>query len=258
MTMAHDEFASGRDPADVLVVTTDAFEGPLDLLLHLVRAKKVEIERISVLDVVDQFILWMTTAREMRLELAADWLVMMANLAFIKSKLLLPVPKDERAAAEAVVEDLTVRLRRLDAIRSIAEALGGRARLGIDCFGPGLPDAAKGPGKRLEASLHAILSAYVQEARYTLVPQQAPVRNPHHVLTVEDAIAHLGKADVPTDRFASVLEFVSPEPPHDLIHARSRIASTYVAALELAKRGRVEVEQHPVVIGIRRIEEARS
>lgn len=258
MTMAADEFEGGRDPADVLVVTTDAFEGPLDLLLHLVRAKKVEIERISVLDVVDQFLVWMNTASEMRLELAADWLVMMANLAFIKSKLLLPVPKDEKAAAEAVVEDLTVRLRRLDAIRSIAEALGSRARLGIDWYGPAAAETNKGPGKRLEASLHAILSAYVQEARYTLIPQQAPVRKPHVVLSVEDAIANLNKAEVPTDRFASVLEFVASEPAFDAIHARSRIASTYVAALELAKRGRVDVEQQDVAVGIRRLADVRS
>ncbi len=244
-------FDSADDDQEALVISIDAFEGPLDLLLHLVRQRRVEIEQVSILAVVDQYIAWVRSAQSFRLELAADWLVMMANLAYLKSKILLPAPKDEKAAASAVVEDLAVRLRRLDALRSIGEALMFRPRLGVDWFASPALDAAKGPGKRLDASLHAILSAYVREARYTLQPAQAPVRKPHVTLSVEEAIAALGDSWIPDDRFASILTFVDRETSVDIIHARSKIASTYVAALELAKRGKVEVQQQDLAIGIK-------
>jgi len=245
------DFDERTSDDESLVVNIDAFEGPLDLLLTLVRARKLDIEQVSVLAVVDQFIAWMRSAQSLRLELAGDWLVMMATLALLKSRLLLPASKDEKAVALAAVEDIAARLRRLDAIRAIGESLTARAKLGVDWFAPPPTDVGRGPGKRLEATLHAILSAYVREARYTLAPRAAPVRKPHVVLSVEDAIAHLAQSFIPCDRFTSILDLVPSTASVDAIHARSKIASTYVASLELAKRGRVEIEQQEFLIGVR-------
>lgn len=230
-----------REPdAEVLLVSQDAYEGPLDLLVDLVRAKKVDIGAISILEVVDSFFAWMRQAREMRLELAADWLVMMATLAWLKSKLLLPAPKEDTEKARAVIEDLAVRLKRLDAIRSIVDALQQRPRLGHTWHEPGSLDDRSGPGKRLDATLHALLVAYKKDARHTVGKPPPPVRKPFLVMSVEEAIRYLSSLGDGED-WIPLLRNLPPLKPVDAIHARSRIASTYVAALELAKRGRIDV-----------------
>lgn len=230
-----------REPdAETLLVSQDAYEGPLDLLVDLVRAKKVDIGAISILDVVDSFFAWMRQAREMRLELAADWLVMMATLAWLKSKLLIPAPKEDTEKARAVIEDLAIRLKRLDAIRSIVDALQQRPRLGHTWHAPGSLDERAGPGKRLDATLHALLVAYKKDARHTVGKPPPPVRKPFLVMSVEEAIRYLSSMEGGED-WRPLLGNLPPLKPVDAIHARSRIASTYVAALELAKRGRLDI-----------------
>ncbi len=241
-----DDFDGGtrRDDVESLIVTQDAYEGPLDLLLDLVRAKKVDITAISVLQVIDSFFGWMERARAMRLELAADWLVMMATLTFLKSRLLLPAARDDVTdRAQAMVEDLALRLRRTEAMRSVAEDLMRRARLGADWFAPGRDAEPEGAAKRLEANLHNLLLAYHREARHTVGRPPAPVRKPFLVVTVEEALAHLRGLGLPEDVARPLLDLLPPMQPSDPIQARSRIASTYVASLELAKRGEAMVEQ---------------
>ena len=244
--MDQDDFdaPSRIPPDDVLMVSQDAYEGPLDLLLDLVRAKKVDISAISILSVVDSFLSWMATARSMRLELAADWLVMMANLAFLKSRLLLPTPRDASTdKARAMVEDLAVQLRRREAIRALMESILQRPRIGVQWHAPGATLPPQREGKRLDGNLHALLVAYKREARLTVVPQAAPVRKPFHLMSVEDAISHVIDLGLDRDIAVSLYDLLPPATPTDPMHARSRIAATYVATLELAKRGKVVISQ---------------
>lgn len=245
MTRDGDRTERDDEDDDALVVDLGVFEGPLDLLLELVRSRKLDIGKISILSVVDQFLEWMQRARAFRLELAADWLLMAATLAAIKSRLLLPSAKEDREDAEAAMERLNDQLRRLDAIRSVAEELGSRRRLGVHWHTPGENAPEKGRAKRLEATLHALLSAYAREARRTLAPPPVPVRKPFLVFSVEEAIRHLLAAGLIDADWRPLDALVPKTPAHDATHARSQIASSYVASLELAKRGQIEVRQLP-------------
>lgn len=148
------------------VVDVEGFEGPLDLLLDLARRQKVDLHKISVLALAVQYLEFIEAARSLRLELAADYLVMAAWLAYLKSRLLLPrAEKGAEPAAEELAEALQMRLRRLEAIRAAAEALVNRPRLGRDVFARGLPEgaAAEAVGApQWRASLYDLLSAYAQ------------------------------------------------------------------------------------------------
>ena len=130
------------DGEPALLVDVDGFEGPLDLLLELARRQKVDLHRISILALAEQYITFIEAARRMRLELAADYLVMAAWLAYLKSRLLLPEPpKGEEPSAEDLATALALRLRRLEAIREAAKKLGERNWLGRDVFARGAPEA---------------------------------------------------------------------------------------------------------------------
>ncbi|MGN6767846.1 MAG: segregation and condensation protein A, partial [Rhizobiaceae bacterium] len=148
-----------------LVVDVDGFEGPLDLLLHLARNQKVDLARISVLALAEQYLLFIERARHFRLELAADYLVMAAWLAYLKSKLLIPKqPGDEEATGEEMAAVLQFRLQRLEAMRDAAARLVNRNRLGRDVFARGMPEAVV-VEKRNEfsASLYDLLTAYAAQ-----------------------------------------------------------------------------------------------
>lgn len=150
--------------ASSFVVDIEGFEGPLDLLLDLARRQKVDLQTISVLALAEQYLEFVEAARSLRLELAADYLVMAAWLAYLKSRLLLPqAEKGEEPAAEELAEALQLRLRRLEAIRAAAEALVARPRLGRDVFSRGRPEHADPNGApQWQASLYDLLSAYAQ------------------------------------------------------------------------------------------------
>jgi segregation and condensation protein A len=144
------------------VVDVGGFEGPLDLLLDLARRQKVDLAKISVLALAEQYLEFIAAARRLRLELAADYLVMAAWLAYLKSRLLLPQPiKDAEPEGAELAESLQLRLRRLDAIRAAAEALVNRPRVGRDVFLRGLPEPVAAGGKpQWRASVYELLSAY--------------------------------------------------------------------------------------------------
>jgi segregation and condensation protein A len=144
------------------VVDVDGFEGPLDLLLELARRQKVDLQKISVLALADQYLEFIEMVRGLRLELAADYLVMAAWLAYLKSRLLLPrAPKDEQPAATELAEALQFRLQRLEAIRAAAEALDSRPRLGRETFSRGQPETFDAEGvPQWQASLYELLAAY--------------------------------------------------------------------------------------------------
>ena len=198
---------------------------------------------ISVLEIADQFLEWLRRARNMKLELAADWLVMAATLALLKSRILIPAPKEERAEAEAAFEDLASRLKRLDAVRSVVEELSGRRMLGTHWHRPVPADIQRGRAKRLDATLHTLLSAYVREARITLAPKTSPVRRPFTLMSVEEAIQYLEKHSVLDGDWKSLFSIIPKGKTADKVHARSKIAAAYVASLEMGKRGLVEIRQ---------------
>ena len=150
-----------------LVVDVDGYEGPLDLLLDLARRQKVDLHRISILALAEQYLSFVEEARALRLELAADYLVMAAWLAYLKSRLLLPEPpKGEEPSAADLAASLALRLRRLEAIREAARRLGSRERLGVDVFARGAPEAVTVTARPVwEAELYDLLTAYAQQRR---------------------------------------------------------------------------------------------
>src|SRR5215510_11153890 len=137
------EEAVGTD--DALVVSLDGFEGPLDVLLALARTQKVDLAKISVLALADQYLLFIAEARKLRLELAADYLVMAAWLAYLKSRLLLPreVGPEDQPSGEELAARLAFRLKRLEAMRNAAASLMTRKRLGRDIFARGMPEGMR-------------------------------------------------------------------------------------------------------------------
>lgn len=148
-----------------LVVDVDGFAGPLDLLLELARRQKVDLHKISVLALAEQYLGFIEAARSFRLELAADYLVMAAWLAYLKSRLLLPEPaKGDEPPAEELAQRLAFRLRRLEAVREAAKKLYDRPQLGRDVFGRGAPEPVRIDRKRdWDASLYDLLKAYAEQ-----------------------------------------------------------------------------------------------
>ena len=148
-----------------LVVDVDGFEGPLDLLLSLARTQKVDLSKISILKLAEQYLSFIDKLRDMRLELAADYLVMAAWLAFLKSKLLLPEPEaEEEESAEGLAQLLAFRLKRLEAMRKAATSLMNRNRLGREVFARGDPEPVHVVKKsEFSATLYDLLTAYAMQ-----------------------------------------------------------------------------------------------
>jgi segregation and condensation protein A len=232
-----------RLEAEALIVDVDGFEGPLDLLLTLSRTQKVDLRRISVLQLAEQYLKFIETARGLRIELAADYLVMAAWLAFLKSRLLLPPdPADEGPSGEDLAAHLAFQLERLQAMREAAAQLMGRDRMGRDFFVRGLPEGVERVRKvRFTATLLDLMQAY---ARIRTRDDFRPfVMDRHDVLTMEQALdrmRHLiGFAGDWTDLSAYLPEGWGADP----VRRRSATAATFAASLELAKEGRIELRQ---------------
>jgi segregation and condensation protein A len=157
--------AERAEDEPALRVDVDGFEGPLDLLLELARRQKVDLHRISILALAEQYLTFIEEVRRLRLELAADYLVMAAWLAYLKSRLLLPEPpKGEEPIASDLAAALALRLRRLEVIREAARKLGEREQLGRDVFARGMPEPVEIHAEhRWEATLYDLLSAYARQ-----------------------------------------------------------------------------------------------
>lgn len=232
-----------RDDAAVetLIIDVDGFEGPLDLLLTLARNQKVDLAKISILALVDQYLAFVERMREGRLELAADYLVMAAWLTYLKSRLLLPLPPaDDEPSGEELAAALAFRLRRLEAMRGVAAKLVARDRLGRDVFARGAPEPI-GVSERVvwEASLYDFLSAYADNRQRTMViPHRVVARAVWSLPQAREILERLiGSAAQWTAIDRLVAEFVTPE-----VRA-TVIASTFSASLELVREGRVELKQ---------------
>jgi segregation and condensation protein A len=231
---------SSDEPA--FVVDLDGFEGPLDLLLELARRQKVDLARISVLALAEQYLLFIEAARKFRLELAADYLVMAAWLAYLKSRLLLPSPpQSAEPDAGEMAEALAQRLRRLEAIRKAADLLLARPRLGRDFFGRGDPEAVELVGRpRFEANLYDLLSAYAAQAqKHARAKVRFRAREVWSLSDAREALARLIGTSADWTAFDDWLIAACTDPAM----RRSARASTFSASLELVREGRIELRQ---------------
>ncbi len=243
--MADEEFDDGgreaRD-APAFVLDLDGFEGPLDLLLDLARRQKVDLARISILELAEQYLGFVERARADQLELAADYLVMAAWLAYLKSRLLVPdAPAEEdEIPPEIAAAALAFRLRRLEAMRKAGEALHDRPLLGRDAFARGEPlEEGSGTAPLWTATLYDLLTAYARQRVKTLVTEVKVARRPHWTLAdARDALERLVGRSADWSRLDGLLlRFMTPA------MRASVLASGLGASLELAREGRLELRQ---------------
>ena len=230
-------------PAEAsLVVDLEGYEGPLDVLLALARTQRVDLTRISILQLAEQYLAFIREARRLRIEVAADYLVMAAWLAYLKSRLLLPeVPDEDEPSGAELAARLAFQLRRLEAMREAAARLMARDRLGWDIFARGAPEGVRVVRTNVfEASLYDLLKAYadhrLRQAPAPLLFERATV------YAVEDALNRLRELLGVLPDWQTLESFL----PADLgqgVSLRSAVASTFVASLELVRQGRVELRQ---------------
>ncbi len=229
-----------RTPDDTLTLTLDGWEGPLDLLLALARAQKVDLHAISILALVDQYLAYLEQAKSIRLEIAADYLVMAAWLAYLKSCLLLPSDPTEEPNPDEIALRLAQRLQRLDAMRDAGARLMGGDRIGRDVFLRGWPE-----GLRLVRTAAWQVSAFELYASYGRVKARTKpavhVVAARAVMTLEDAIARVAALLGEAIDWTTLEAFLPPT--SDPAYRRSTLASSFVAALELARQGRIELAQ---------------
>ncbi|MFN5083881.1 MAG: segregation and condensation protein A [Novosphingobium sp.] len=223
-----------------LYLELDGWEGPLDLLLDLARRQKVDLRKISILALVDQYLTYIERAEALRLELAADYLVMAAWLAYLKSALLLPRDEQEDPSPEELALRLQLRLQRLAAMRDAAARLMGRDRLGRDVFRRGAPEGLRIDRKALwQCDWFALVQAYGQVKARTQ-PVVHMVRD-RMVMTLDSALSRVSAMLGVNLDWMELRDFL---PPHaDPKLRRSAMASSFVAALELARLGKAELQQ---------------
>jgi segregation and condensation protein A len=234
---------SDRLAAEALIVDVDGFEGPLDLLLMLSRTQKVDLRRISVLQLAEQYLGFVDKAKTLRIELAADYLVMAAWLAFLKSRLLLPPdPSDEGPSGEELAAHLAFQLERLQAMREAAARLMARDQMGRDFFARGIPeDVMRVRRVSYSATLLDLMQAY---ARIRTRDEFRPYAfDRDHIFTMEQALERMrgliGFAGEWTDLSSYLPEGWTIDPAR----RRSATAATFAATLELAKQGQIELRQ---------------
>ncbi len=243
--MAQLPFETTIDKADAepaFLVDVDGFEGPLDLLLELARRQKVDLAKISVLALAEQYLEFVEAARKVRLELAADYLVMAAWLAYLKSRLLLPeAPKGEEPPASELAAALALRLKRLEQIRAAAEKLVNRPRIGREVFLRGAPEGVNVTRHATyQASLYDLLSAYAaQRQKHVLSRVTLKQRVVWSLAEAREAIERLAGHAIEWAVMDDILigYFVTPE------LRRTVRASTFSASLELVREGRIELRQ---------------
>jgi segregation and condensation protein A len=231
---------SEADPSDTLKIDIEGWEGPLDLLLALARNQKVDLRQISILELVEQYLTFVNEARELRLELAADYLVMAAWLAYLKSALLLPRNPEETPSPEELALRLQLRLERLNAMREAGARLIARDRLGRDVFLRGGPEGLRVVRKgRYEAEIYDLIAAYGRiSARTRPVMHVVAQRD---VMTLEEAIERVSALIGARIEWSTIETFL-PEGASGT-YRKSALASSFVAALELARQGRLELRQ---------------
>ncbi len=229
-----------RDEPDELTLSLGGWEGPLDLLLELARGQKVDLAQISILDLVEQYLTYLAEARALKLEIAADYLVMAAWLAYLKSCLLLPKDAADDPSAEEIALRLQMRLQRLNAMREAGARLLGRDRVGRDVFVRGGPE-----GLRLIRKANWHVSPFDLFAAYGAVKARSQpamhVVPPRSVMTLDEAIERVSRMIGMALEWTAIEDFLPATDDPQLL--RSALASSFVAALELARKGRLELAQ---------------
>ena len=235
-----DDPGAAPDGDAALYLELDGWEGPLDLLLDLSRRQKVDLKAISILALVDQYITYIERAEALKLEIAADYLVMAAWLAYLKSALLLPRDEQEDPSPEELALRLQLRLQRLGAMREAAARLLARDRIGRDVFLRGAPEGLRVDRKNLwQCDWYSLVSAYAQiKARNEPVVHMVRDRM---VMTLESALERVSALLGVRLEWIELRDFLPAHAEPKL--KRSALASSFVAALELARLGKVEFDQ---------------
>jgi len=234
---------SARLKAEALIVDVDGFEGPLDLLLMLSRTQKVDLRKISVLQLAEQYLSFIERAKSLRIELAADYLVMAAWMAFLKSRLLLPPdPTDAGPSGEELAAHLAFQLERLEAMRGAAARLMARDQLGRDFFARGIPeDVARSRKITYSATVLDLMQAYAHvRTRDDFEPLNLSRES---VYSMEQALERMKGLIGMAIEWGDLMQFLPDGWTQDPQKRRSATASTFAASLELAKLGQVELRQ---------------
>jgi segregation and condensation protein A len=237
-----ESFEEGRPvrEADRLTLDLDGWEGPLDLLLTLARSQKVDLAKISILALVEQYLAFIADAKKLKLEIAADYLVMAAWLAYLKSCLLLPKDNEADPSPEELAMRLQLRLQRLSAMREAGARLLARDRIGRDVFVRAAPEGLRVVRRSAwQAELYDLIAAYGAVRARAEPAVHVVSRRP--VMTLEEALLRVERL-VGARLDWTRLEAFLPE-TQDAEFRRSALASSFVAALELARKGKVELDQ---------------
>ncbi len=242
--------ALSDEDADILLINIDGYEGPLHILLELARRQKVDLSRLSILQLVRQYLGFIDRAKELRLELAADYLVMAAWLAYLKSRLLLPKPEaaDDELTAEEMAAALQFQLKRLEALQANAQKLAKRPLLGQQVFGRKTNDndgLATSLRIHYGATLFDLLAAYGDiKQRQDHKVYELPVFS---LMSMDDAMVRLTEmlGRLPKAGKEAVWTTLTSFMPDDgnTLYKRSALASLFTAGLELAKQGAIEIRQ---------------
>jgi len=242
-----DDDTNRFDNPDLLTLNIDGWEGPLDILLVLARNQKVDLRQISILELVRQYLRFIEDARSLKLELAADYLVMAAWLTYLKSGLLLPKDSEIDPSPEELALRLQLRLERLNAMREAGARLMARDRVGRDIFLRANPEGLRvKKSRRYHCSYFDLIQAYGQVSARTQ-PVMHMVKK-RAVMTLEDALNRVSKMIEHNVQWTSIEAFLptditSEDSDYAYMLRRSALASTFMASLELAKNGVLELEQ---------------
>lgn len=237
--------ATAAEDGEALIVDVEGYEGPLHVLLALARTQKVDLLKLSVLKLAEQYLAFVQEARRRRFSLAADYLVMAAWLAYLKSRLLLPKPeqpKAEEPPAEEVAQRLAFRLAKLEAMREAADRLLGRPQLGREVFTRGDPEAIRiVPSGRIEGDLYELMGAYIAQRQKEAKRSYKPATPQAYPL--EEARERLRRLLPDLDRWTPLGGLAPMGSPTAGPSRASYVASTLSASLELVKEGALEARQ---------------
>lgn len=237
------EGVDARLAAEAFIIDVDGYEGPLDLLLTLSRTQKVDLRKISVLALAEQYLKFVDQAKSLRIELAADYLVMAAWLAFLKSRLLLPPdPTDEGPSGEELAAHLAYQLERLQAMRDCAAKLMARDQKGRDFFVRGITeDVTRVRKVRYTATLLDLMQGYARiRTRDDFRPY---AMDREHVMTLEQALERMRGLIGYAGDWTDLMTYLPEGWDRDPVRRRSATASHFAATLELAKRGAIQIRQ---------------
>ncbi len=242
--LAFEEDRPESSAEGAFIVDLDGFEGPIDMLLQLARSQKVDLANISILQLADQYLAFVQDARRHNLELAADYLVMAAWLAYLKSKMLLPdLSTEEEPTGTEMAEALKFQLQRLEAMQNAGQRLIKRPLLGQGFFGRGDPERFRAISKSvIDASLYELLKAYGDMNRHKTARESLHIE-PVNLFTVEDAIMRFERLLGTFPDWESLWRFLPRELSNSLM-TRSAMATTFTACLELARQGRLRIRQN--------------